>query len=351
MKILVINPGSTSTKIALFDEDIPKFEKILRHTPSDLDTDLSIQYNFRLKIIENFLKESNTNINDLSAIIGIGGLLKPVSSGTYIVNEKMLEELISCKWGTHASNLGGVLAYYIGKKVNKPAYIADPVVVDEFDEIARISGHPKLPRKSIFHALNQKAIAYKYSKDIDKKYEDLNLVIVHMGGGISVSAHKKGRVVDSNNALNGDGPFTPQRSGSVPVGDLIDLCFLGKYTKEYMHSMILGCGGLVAYFKKDSVVELEEESKKNEKARLILEAMAYQISKEIGAYATVLKGNIDAILLTGGIANSSFITNEIKNRVGYISKIFIYPGEDELAALNKRAYRVLKNEEKALNYE
>lgn len=350
MRILVINPGSTSTKIGLFLNNNLILNKTFRHTSEEIGqfNNVTSQYNFRLSIIEDFLKNTETDINSLNAVVGIGGLIRPVKGGTYIVNEKMVNELKQGMHGEHASNLGAILAYYFAKKINKQAFISDPVVVDEFNEIARISGHPKFERRSIFHALNQKAIAYKYSKEINKPYNNLNLIVVHMGGGISVGAHQKGNVIDANNALNGDGPFTPERSGSLPVAQLVDTCFGGEYTKQQVHSMILGKGGLVAYCGTNNLSELE--SKNDPQVNYILQAMAYQISKEIGFVAPVMKGDIDAILLTGGIAHSKLITDEIISRVSFIAPVRLYPGEDELKALAESAIRVLTGKEAPKTY-
>jgi butyrate kinase len=263
----------------------------------------------------------------------------------------MLNDLKEGKYGEHASNLGAVLAYQIAKKTSIPAYIVDPVVVDEMEEIARISGIPDLPRKSIFHALNQKAVARKAAQDLGKKYQDSNLIVVHMGGGISVGVHQKGRVIDVNNALNGEGPFSPERSGTVPVGDLVKLCFSGEYHKNQIMTMIKGKGGLVAYLNTNNVEKvLKKVEKGDTKSKLILEAMAYQIAKEIGQGATVLKGNVDAIVLTGGISHSTKFVEIIKDRVSFIALVMVYPGEEEMLSLCQGALRVLSGEEEGKIY-
>ncbi|MGB6369432.1 MAG: butyrate kinase, partial [Atribacterota bacterium] len=320
-KILVINPGSTSTKVALFSNEQLLFEKKIEHNNEELHVFHNIidQYEFRLDIILNFLKEKGIDHSALDAIVGRGGLLKPIPSGTYRVNEKMLEDLRKGVSGEHASNLGGILAYGIAEeKLSTPAYIVDPVVIDEMKPVARISGMPEIPRISILHALNQKAVARKAALDLGKKYEKANFIVAHLGGGISVGIHCKGNVIDVNNALNGEGPFTPERSGGVPVGALVELCFSGKFTKDEIMKKIKGKGGLVAYLNTNDVREVIKRIEQGDKkAKLILEAMAYQVAKEIGAAATVLKGQIDAIILTGGIAYTNEFVNMIRDRVSF----------------------------------
>jgi butyrate kinase len=309
------------------------------------------QYEFRLNIILEFLKKKKIDLNIIDAIVGRGGLLRPLESGTYQVNTKMLNHLKKGKYGEHASNLGALLAYQIAKKTSIPSYIVDPVVVDEMDEIARISGIPELPRKSIFHALNQKAVARKAANDLGKEYEKSNLIVAHMGGGISVGVHCKGKVIDVNNALNGEGPFSPERSGTVPVGDLVKLCFSGKYQQNHIMTMIKGKGGLVAYLNTNNVEKvIKKVIKGDKKAKLIFEAMAYQIAKEIGQGATVLKGNVDAIVLTGGISHSNKFVDMIRDRVSYISLVMVYPGEEEMLSLCQGALRVLSGKEDVKKY-
>ena len=263
----------------------------------------------------------------------------------------MLVDLKKGILGEHASNLGGVIAYEIAQEIGKKAYIVDPVVVDELEPVARISGIPLIERKSIFHALNQKAVARRYSKERNKNYEDVNLVVVHMGGGISVGIHKKGRVVDVNNALDGDGPFTPERAGTVPAGDLVKLCFSGKYSEDEIKKMLKGNGGITGYLNTNDVrdvIKLMETG--NEKATLIYRAMIYQIAKEIGAMSTVVDGELDGIILTGGIAYSNYVTEAIKKKVQFIAEVTVYPGEDEMSALALGALRVERGEEKEKRY-
>ncbi len=352
-KILVINPGSTSTKVALFSDEELVFEEKIGHSNEELAVFSKIidQYGFRKDIILNFLKEKGIDLSTLAAVVGRGGLLRPLPSGTYRVNEKMLEDLRKGKYGEHASNLGGIIAYGIAEEVSIPTYIVDPVVVDEMEPLARISGMPEIPRISIFHALNQKAIARQAALALGKKYEEANFIVAHLGGGISVGVHCQGKVIDVNNALNGEGPFSPERSGGVPVGALVDLCFSGKFTQEEIRKKITGQGGLVAYLNTNEVREvLKRKEQGDEKAKLILEAMAYQVAKEIGAGTTVLKGQVDAIILTGGIAYSPELVNMVKERISFLALILVYPGGEEMLALAKGVLRVLRGEEEEKIY-
>ena len=353
-RLLIINPGSTSTKIGVYEDEKQIFEKTLRHSAEEIGQFETIysQKDFRKEVILNVLRENNFNINTLDAVVGRGGLLKPIPSGTYEVNKALLEDLKIGVQGPHASNLGGILAQEIAEQADVRAFIVDPVVVDELSDVARLSGVPELRRISIFHALNQKAVAKRLAKESGKKYEDLKLVVTHMGGGVSVGAHKYGRVIDVNNTLDGDGPFSPERAGGVPAGELIKMCFSGKYSKDEVYKKIVGKGGVVAYLGTNDIRDVEDMiSKGDEKANLIYEAMVYQICKEIGAYATVLKGDVDAIILTGGIAYSKKIREEIESRVKFIAPVISYPGEDEMIALAQGGLRVLNGEEKALDYE
>ncbi|HOK63393.1 MAG TPA: butyrate kinase [Soehngenia sp.] len=352
-KILTINPGSTSTKIAVFEDENQIFEETLRHDVDVIGKYNFVvdQYEFRKDIIISALEKNNIKLEELDAVVGRGGMLKPIESGTYEVNEAMLNDLKQAKYGEHASNLGALLAYEIAKSIGKKAYIVDPVVVDELDDVARISGLNLIERKSVLHALNQKAVARRFAKETHRKYEDLNLIVTHLGGGVSVGAHKKGRVVEVANALDGDGPFSPERTGGLPVGDLISLCFSGKYTKEEIKKMLVGKGGLVSYLGTNDAREVVKKIQNGDKyAELIFYAMAYQISKEIGACAAVLKGEVDQIILTGGIAYNETFTTWIKEMVGFIAPITVYPGEDELKALALGGLRVLKGEENSKEY-
>ena len=352
-KLLIINPGSTSTKIGVYSDEKEVLVETLRHSSDKIAKYDSIfeQKNFRKEVIMNILKKNNIDVSSLDAIVGRGGMLRPIPGGTYEVTDKLLEDLKIGVSGQHASNLGGILANEIAKEVGIRSFIVDPVVVDELQDVARISGMPELPRRSIFHALNQKAVAKRYAKECGKRYEDLNLVVVHMGGGVSVAAHRDGLVIDVNNTLDGDGPFSPERSGSVPVGDLVKLCFSGKYTESEIYSKIVGKGGYVAYLNTNDardVLKAKEEG--DEYASLIFEAFIYQICKAIGEMSTVLNGKVSQIILTGGIAYSPVVVNAIKERVQWISDITVYPGEDELLALAQGALRVLNGEEEGKVY-
>ena len=347
--ILIINTGSTSTKIAVFEGDIKLFDQNFSHTTDELNLLQSFeeQVNFRLNLIQKILSEKNFPVYQFDLIMARGGLIKPVKSGVYKVNERMIHDL---KFASkqHASNLAAVAGYLLSNN-NIPVYIADPVVVDEMQDIARYSGHPLFERKSIFHALNHKAIARKFANEHQKKYETLNLIIAHLGGGISVAAHKQGQVIDVNQALDGEGPFSPERSGTLPAGDLVRTAFSGKYNRDEMLKMITGKGGLVAYSGTNNVKEIEQNTD-NGDAPEILKAMAYQIAKSIGEMATVLKGEVDAIILTGGVAYSKFVTGEISGYVKFIAPVYIYPGEDEIQALAQNGLMLYRKEIEAKEY-
>lgn len=350
--ILAINPGSTSTKIAVYKNEDQLFTTSISHTPEELAGFKSVidQFEWRKGLIFKALSDNNIDVRKLSAVIGRGGVISPIESGVYEVNEDLRHDLLNARM-QHASNLGGLLAHDIADSIGVKSYIADPVVVDEMMPYARISGVPELPRESIFHALNQKAVARLFAKESDRKYEDLNLVVCHMGGGCSVSAHRRGRVIDTNNALDGCGPISPERSGSLPPGPLIRLCFSGKYTEEELLKMVHGKGGLYAHLGTTSVPEaLDRIMAHDLHAMLILRAMCYSIAKEIGAMAVALKGDVDAILLTGGIAHSKRVTDFIADHVDYIAPIFVYPGENELKALSENALAVLRGERSAKTY-
>ncbi|PGT87668.1 MULTISPECIES: butyrate kinase [Bacillaceae] len=352
-RILVINPGSTSTKIGVFDNERSIFEKTLRHDSEKLNTFPHIidQYEFRKQTILETLDEEGMNISKLSAVCGRGGLLRPIEGGTYTVNDQMIEDLRKGFAGQHASNLGGIIAFEIADALNIPAFIVDPVVVDEMEEIAKISGVPSIQRRSIFHALNQKAVARRVASDLNKRYEDLNLIVTHMGGGITVGVHRNGRVIDVNNGLHGDGPFSPERAGTVPAGDLVSMCYSGEYFREEMMKKLVGQGGLVGYLGTNDAIKVEKMVEAgDQKAALIYSAMAYQIAKEIGSASAVLKGKVDAIVLTGGLAYGKKFVKEISSYIDWIADVLVFPGENELQALAEGALRVLRNEEDAKHY-
>ena len=354
MKVLALNPGSTSTKVALFEDGREIWNETQRYDTDVLQQFASIsdQMEFRLAEIEKSLAAHKTSLGDLSAVVGRGGLLRPIESGTYEVNEPMLSDLRSGKWGAHASNLGGLIALRLACEGGKArAFIVDPVVVDEMDPLARYSGLPEIGRRSIFHALNQKAMARRAAAELNKPYEECKMIVAHMGGGISVGAHDKGRVVDVNNALDGDGPFTPERAGSLPAGGLVRLAFSGKYDLPHMLKMLTGQGGLVAHLGTNDLREVQKRKDQgDEKAGLLFEALAYQVAKEIGACAAVLEGEVDVIVLTGGLAHSEEFTGLIRDRISFIAPVKIYPGEDEMKALADGAFRILSGEEEPKIY-
>lgn len=351
---LIINPGSTSTKIAVYNDEKVIFENTLRHSVEEISKyeKVTDQFEFRKNLILDVLRNNNIDIKSLQAIVGRGGLLKPIEGGTYRVNDRMVEDLKTNIKGEHASNLGGILARSIGDELNIPAFIVDPVVVDEIDDVARISGHPNFERICIWHALNQKAVARRAAlEEFGKSYEDMNFVVVHLGGGVTVGAHKKGRVIDVNNGLNGEGPFSPERSGTLPTEQLVNACFSGKYTETEMKKMLVGKGGLTAYLGTNNAKEVSEMAANGDKkAELVYNAMSYQVAKAIGEYAVVLDGNVDAIIITGGVAYDKKFVERINKKVSFISKVIVYPGEDELLALAQGGLRVLNGIEKAKEY-
>ncbi|MDA3944117.1 MAG: butyrate kinase [Bacteroidetes bacterium] len=347
-RILTINPGSTSTKFAVFSGTDPIFIKTIRHTTEELEPyeKIADQFHFRKELILEQLQNADIELTQIRAVVGRGGLLKPIESGVYEVNDTMLKDLKNSPLGEHASNLGGLIAHDIAASLpDARAFIANPVVVDELDDIARLSGHPLLQRVSIFHALNQKAVARQHAKSIMRKYEEMNLIVVHLGGGITVGAHKQGRVVDVNQGLDGDGPFSPERTGTLPVAALARLCFSGKYSLKQVLKMIKGEGGLVAYLGTNSAYEVEQRVQAGDKeAELVYKSMAYQVAKEIGSMATVMHMHVDGILITGGIAHDKYFVNLIIERVHRIAPVHVYPGEDELKALAMNGLRVLSGE-------
>lgn len=353
IKSLIINPGSTSTKIGVFEDETLLFEETLRHSTEEISQYASIvdQKDFRKDIIVNLLNEKNFDIKSLNVVVGRGGMLKPIPGGTYAVTDALLEDLKIGKQGQHASNLGGILAREIGDSIGVPSYIVDPVVVDELMPIARYSGVPELPRTSVFHALNQKAVAKRYAKEKGVPYESLNLVVVHMGGGVSVGAHDKGRIVDVFNALDGDGAFSPERAGAVPSGALIKMCFSGQYTEKEVYKKIVGGGGFNAYCGTNDMRDIEKMADEGDAHAIeVREAFILQMAKDIGSMACVLSGKIDQIIVTGGIAYDKAVVAGLKERCEWMAPFTVYPGEDELLALTQGALRVMNGEETAKEY-
>ncbi len=350
--ILAINTGSTSTKIAVYHDDVAVVEVSLSHSSEEISRFATAEQQllWRKELILKALQDNDVDISTLSIIIGRGGLLRPMESGVYEVSEQMCNELRNCT-PQHASNFSAIIALSIAKQIGIKAYIADPVVVDEFDEVARLTGVKQIRRRSIFHALNQKATARIYAADVDSRYEDLNLIVAHLGGGISVAAHRKGRVVDCNNALDGDGPVAPERAGSLPAGELVNLCFSGKYSHKEIRAMLSGKGGLVSLTGTNSVKALVEQAQQGDtESKLAIDLMIYTTIKNIGQMATVLKGDIDAIVLTGGIAHSKYITDAISDSCRFLAPIAIYAGENELEALAMNALRLLRGQTDAKIY-
>ena len=378
MRILVINPGSTSTKMAVYEDEKPLLLRNITHTAEELAPFDAIteQQDFRRQLVLDELRQSDIPL-EFDAVIGRGGLVKPIAGGVYEINQQMLDDTLhGCVMHNHACNLGCLIAHEIAEEINaRPAvggspiqpavggspadttprcraFIADPGVVDELSPLARISGSPLMPRICIWHALNQRAIARRYARGIGKEYEDLNLIICHLGGGISIAAHEHGRAIDANNALDGEGPFSPERAGSLPAADLIRLCFSGKYNEKQLLKRIAGKAGLNAHLGTNNMREILQRIKEgDEHAKLIVEAMLYHVAKNIAAEAAVLCGNVDAILLTGGMAHSDYIVSELRRRIGFLAPVYTFPGEDEMEALALNALAVLQGKREAKVYE
>jgi len=353
-RILVINPGSTSTKVAVFDDENELFKVNISHPVEQIQQFSRVieQFNFRKEVILEELDRAGIPKESIQAVVARGGLLQPIPSGTYAVTDRMIEDLKAEVQGEHASNLGALIANSLAVELHLPAYIVDPVVVDEMEDMARITGLPFIKRRSILHALNQKRVARQAARDLGRRYEEVNFIVVHLGGGISVGAHQQGKVVDVNNALNGDGPFAPERAGSLPAWDLVELCFSGRYTKAEIKKLLAGKGGVVAHLGTNDMIEVERRLKAGDKkAELVVKAMAYNIAKWIGVMATVLKGEVDGIVLTGGLAHYQQLVDWVKERCQFIAPFYLYPGGDEMRALAEGALRVLRGEEQAKIYE
>jgi len=353
MKILAINSGSTSTKIAVFDDRQELFVETIRHDAADLARFEHVmdQEEFRQEMITQAMIRHEQSVSKLGAVIGRGGLMRPIPGGVYAVGPQMLFDLRSCAFGTHASNLGAILAYDLATSAGIPSLIADPVVVDELGPLARYSGHPSITRRSIFHALNHKAVARRVAEGLGRPYEELRLIIAHLGGGVSVGAHELGRVVDANNALDGDGPFSPERSGGLPAGEVVNWCFAPGATERDIRRRITGQGGFLAYLGTASGMEIEERIRKGDAfAREVRQAMAYQVAKEIGAMGAVLRGQVDAVILTGGLVHDRELAGSIAERVQFLGPVMVHAGEDEMSALALAALRALADPESILTY-
>ncbi|SHJ53992.1 butyrate kinase [Geosporobacter subterraneus DSM 17957] len=351
-KVLAINPGSTSTKIALYENELEIFCKVIDHPVEEIEKYSKVQDQFQMRkdIIISFLKDYGLNLKELSAVVGRGGMLPSVKSGAYRVNDLMTDRLKNRPVIEHASNLGALIAYEIANSIGVSAYIYDSVRVDELKDIARISGMPDITRTSTSHALNSRAMAMKAAKKYNKKYEEMNFIVAHLGGGISLSVHEKGRMVDI--IADDEGPFSPERAGRVPCKELIDLCYSGIFDKKTMSKKLRGNGGLKAYLNTVDAREVERMIENgDENAKLVYEAMAYQVSKGIGELATVVEGDVDAVVITGGIAYSKMMTGWIKKRVEFIAPVEIMPGENEMESLALGTLRVLRGEEEAREYD
>ncbi|MGC8721388.1 MAG: butyrate kinase [Caldisericaceae bacterium] len=353
MRILVINPGSTTTKIAIFEDEKQIFSNNIAHSEAELAQfkKISDQFEFRKSIVLKTIEKEGFSLQSFDAIAARGGNTHPLESGVYVVNEKMVEDLLSLRYGAHPSNLAAPIAFEIAKLISKQAFTVDPVIVDEMEPIAKICGIKGIEREAKDHPLNQKAAAREAAKSLGKSYEDCNFIVAHLGGGISVASHRKGRIIDVNNALNGDGPFSPERSGNIPNIALVDLCFSGKYSREEILKMLAGKGGLVSHLGTNSLIEVTDMIENgNTYASLVFEAMCYQIAKEIGMHAAVLKGKVDGIVLTGGLANSLKLVEKVKEYVSFIAPVYVYAGEHEMEALAKGVLRVARGEEKSKIY-
>jgi butyrate kinase len=352
-RILVINPGSTSTKLAVYENENPIAEESIHHKPEEFKNCATMldQKDIRFGYVMKMLESHNIKPESLHAIVGRGGVIKPIESGTYAVNEKMKQDLIENAATVHASALGGLMADELGHQHGIPAFVVDPVVVDEMEQLAKLSGIPGIERRSIFHALNAKSVVRKCARELGIKYEDGRFVVAHMGGGITVGAHRYGRVIDVNDGLSGEGPFSPERCGTVPLAPVIEMCYSGKFTKEEMLAYLGKTGGMLAYLGTNDMRVVEKYIRNGDDyAALVMDSMAYQVSKEIGAMVAVLEGRLNAIILTGGLAYSHRFTASIKQRVDQIAPVITYPGENELSALAEGALRVLRGQEAVKEY-
>jgi butyrate kinase len=352
-RVLVINPGSTSTKVAVFDGAAERFQTSIAHPAGELGPCARVtdQAQFRIDCVARALEEAGVDASSFGAVVARGGLLKPVESGVYRVNEAMLEDLRAARWGEHASNLGALIAHHFASRAGCEAFIVDPVVVDEMDEIARPSGLPGLERRSIFHALNQKSVAREVAEALGKRYEECTFIVAHMGGGISVGAHREGRVVDVNNALDGDGPFSPDRAGGLPSGQLVALCGEGDRTAAAMRRKLVGEGGLVAYCGTNRLSDVKDAMARGDRtAALAFEAMAYQVSKEIAMHGATLAGRVDRIILTGGLAHDREFVDRIVARVRFLAPVDVIPGEREMLSLVRGCLAVAGGRETAKEY-
>ena len=353
VRILVVNPRTSFTKIAIYDNSELVFLNKVNHSEEDLEqfTHIIDQHEYRKNIVLKEIQEADISPDSIHAVVGRGGLIKPVKSGVFEINEALLHDLRHSPVGEDSVNLGGLIANDIAKSIGVKAYTCDPVVVDELEDIARISGHPDFERRSVFHALNQKAVARKYARSFNRNVEDLNLIVAHIGIGITIGAHRHGRVIDVNQVYDGEGPISPKRSGTLPVGDVIRMCYSGKFSEEEMLKKVTGKGGMMAYFGTDNMKEIEQRGMNGDKkAMLIFNAMAYQVSKYIGSMIPVLKGEVDAIILTGGITNSKYFVSQILERIDKLAPVHIYPEGDEMEALAMNVLAAMNGEQEVMEY-
>lgn len=346
-KSLALNFGSTSSKVAYFENDQMRIKETLSHSQTDLDQFNSFwdQEEYRSNVIHEFMNRHKINVDEIDVFVCWGGHCEPVSGGVYLINDKFLNEVKSMKYGHHPGDLAPFVAKRLAKDI-KLAITVDPPTIDEFQPLARYTGLPEISRKSRMQTLNQKAVARKYAQDIGKTYEELNLIVTHMGGGISVVVHENGKMIDANNGLDGEGPYASNRSGTIPAKDLVELCFSKKYSEDEIKKLITGQGGLIAHLNESDTRNIERcINEGNHHAKEVYDGMIYQIAKQIGASAAVLCGKVDAILLTGGIANSAYVVDALNRYVSFIAPIKAYPGELEMESLGHSAYRVMMNEE------
>ena len=351
-KILVMNLGSTSSKAAIFEGEVMVASTTIRHTSSEIASFHKVldQQDFRREAVEKWMRDDNISFESLDCICVRGGVVKPLPGGIYWVSKEVIDDILAEKYGTHVTNVGNCIGYYWGEKYHKPVIFVDAPVTDDLCVLARYSGIKSVSRRSVFHALNQKQIARQYAKEIGEDVSKLNLIVTHMGGGISIGAHRKGQVIDVNNALDGEGPFSPERSGGLSCFAVLDLVEEFRGDTSQVRKLLVGGGGLVSYLGSNNVQQIMQLAQQDDEAKRVIDAMVYQIAKEIGAMATVLEGKIDQILLTGGLAYNEYITKTLSDRVDWIANVKVYPGEDELAALAMGALRFLNKEEEVQSY-
>lgn len=352
-RILAINPGSTSTKIALYAGTEELFCKTIDYPAERIHACPSVysQLDFRLADVLRVLSEHGIDPESPDFIIGRGGAVKPVHGGAWEITEKMLDDLRKAVYADHASNLGAMIVHELASKKGIPACVVDPPATDEMDDVARVTGHPLFRRRSRLHTLNQKAVAHRAAAELGIPYKKARLIVAHLGGGVSVGAHRRGRIVDVNDAYDGSGPMSPERSGTLPAGQVAKLCFSGDYTPEEFQKMLVGRGGLFAHLGTTDVREiLRRIDSGDDHARLVLDAMIYQTAREIGACAAVLEGVVDGVVLTGSIMQSDILAAMLSRKIAFLGRVLVYPGEDEMEALRDAALRVIRGGERVNPY-